>query len=425
MRWFFTLLAWLIVLSIAGVAGTRIAAPCAPALNLLDPLATLGLPTAASACAAARAAQAPPAGPLPPVVTVAIVAPQEFADSVFVSGTLAARNEVMAGAQIDGLRLTEILAEDGDHVAKNQVLARLDGAQLDALLAQSDAALLRADAAIAQAASQIGQYEASVGQTAADLERAEKLGPGVLAQSSVDQRQAAARSAKSQLAAARDALMAARADKVSRQAERRELQVRIERTFVRAPVAGVVSRRAARLGAVAMGAGEPLFRIIEDGAIDLEADAPQQFIGRLQPGQEARVRLPGLDGETPARVRLVSQEIDKNSRTGKVRIALAQEARARIGGFASATIVIERRSGLSAPASAVLRTGDRSYVEAIENGRVALRAVAPGVTQGDRIELRDGVTAGETLVARAAAFLRAGDLVRPIHPPAGAGDPAP
>ena len=60
--------------------------------------------------------------------------------------------------EIDGLRVVELLAEDGDRVAKDQVLARLDRSQLDALLAQNDAALARADAAIAQARNQKEQY---------------------------------------------------------------------------------------------------------------------------------------------------------------------------------------------------------------------------------------------------------------------------
>jgi len=81
----------------------------------------------------------------------------------------------LIGVQLDGLRVVEILAEDGDRVAKGQVLARLDRSQLDALLAQNDAALKRSDAAIAQAKSQIAQVDAGRAQANADLARARKL----------------------------------------------------------------------------------------------------------------------------------------------------------------------------------------------------------------------------------------------------------
>src|SRR5262245_58836873 len=84
------------------------------------------------------------AQPLAPAVTVGPARERTFVERLFVSGSLVARDEAMVGAQIDGLRIVELLAEDGDRVAKDQVLARLDRSQLDAMLAQNDAALARA-----------------------------------------------------------------------------------------------------------------------------------------------------------------------------------------------------------------------------------------------------------------------------------------
>src|SRR5438045_5030139 len=104
-----------------------------------------------------------------PAVTVTTARTREVVDPLFVSGTLTAHDEVMIGVQLDGLRVVEILAEDGDRVAKGQVLARLDRSQLDAVLAQNDAALQRSEAAIAQAKSQIAQADAARAQATADL----------------------------------------------------------------------------------------------------------------------------------------------------------------------------------------------------------------------------------------------------------------
>jgi len=50
----------------------------------------------------------------------------------------------------------------------------------------------------------------------------------------------------------------------------------------------------------------------------------------------------------------------------------------------------------------------------VRDGRVEERRVTPGIVEGDEVEIRKGVAEGETLVARAAAFLRPGDVVRPI-----------
>jgi RND family efflux transporter MFP subunit len=355
--------------------------------------------------------------PLRPAVTVARAALRDFVEPLFVSGTLVARDEVMVGTPLDGLRVTELLAEDGDRVEKGQVLARLDRSQLDALLAQNDAALVRAEAAIAQAKSQIEQFEAARDQATADLARARKLDTGVITQATLDQRVAAARSADAQLAAAQSALGVAEADRASRRAERRELMVRIGRTDVVTPVAGLVSRRTARLGAVAMWAGEALFRVIADGAIDLDAEVPEDQVARLTVGMRARLRLPGGESAVDGHVRLLSNEVDRTTRLGKVRIALPSGSAARIGSFASGSIEIARRTAIGVPASALQRSETGASVMLVQDGRVVLRAVEAGVTNRDFTEVRSGLAAGDTVVARAAAFLRDGDEVRSIDLP--------
>jgi HlyD family secretion protein len=350
-----------------------------------------------------------------PVVTVTAVRTREVVESLFVCGTLTARDEVMIGVQLDGLRVVEILAEEGDRVAKGQVLARLDRSQLDALLAQNGAALKRSDAAIAQATSQIAQVDAVRGQANADLARARKLDVTIITQATLDQRVAAARSAEAQFAAATSALAIAEADKASREAERRELMVRIGRTDVVTPVAGVVSRRTARLGAMAMWAGEALFRVIAEGAIDLDADVPEDRLARLAVGMRARLELPGSAQRVEGSVRLIATEVDRATRLGKVRIALPADLPARIGSFASGTIELARREVVVVPASAVLRSENSASVMVVRHERVALAAVEPGVTDAGFVEIRKGLVAGDTVVAQAAAFLRDGDAVRAIH----------
>src|SRR5262245_54113847 len=343
------------------------------------------------------------AKPLPPAVTVLPARERTFIERLFVAGSLVARDEAMVGARIDGLRIVELLAEDGDRVTKDQVLARLDRSQLDALLAQNDAALARSEAAIAQARNQIEQSEAMHAQAAADLGRAKGLAIGVITQATLDQRVAAARSAEAQVAAAQSALAVAEADKRSREAERRELMVRVGRTEVRAPVAGIVSRRTARLGALAMGSADPLFRIIADGAIDLEAEVPQDSLARLAVRMPASIELSG-DERVRGAVRLIASEVDKTTRLGKVRIALAPEARTHIGAFASGTVEIARRIAVGVPAAAVIQSTAGNSVAVVSDGRVELSPVAVGLTNGDDVELRDGLATGQRVVVRAAAF---------------------
>ena len=396
--------------ALAGVWAASVVAPCALPLALMARIA----PGKSAACPAPSAAADQPHVVEPPAVTVIPATKREFVDRLFVSGTLVAREEAQVAARIDGLTIVELDAEDGDHVRQGQVLARLDRSQLDALLAENDAATKRADAAIDQARSMIAQSQAQVQFATSDFDRARKLEAGVMAASTIEQRQTAMKTAEAQLGAAQFALGVAEADRKSRDAERQELLVRIDRTEVKAPVAGIVSLRSARLGAAAATSGEPLFRIIEDGAIDLEADVPEQQLARLAVGMPAELKLPGVERPVLGRVRLVNQEVDKASRTGKVRIALEDVSHAHIGAFASGSIELARREGVGVPATALERDGDKARLDVVRDGKVEARQVKAGIADGDWVEIRSGLTQGESVVARAAAFLRPGDRVRPV-----------
>ena len=418
MRRAFLIIVAVAVAALGGVWATSVVAPCALPSALMIKIA----PGKAASCPAPTvAAVDQPRAVEPPAVTVVPAVKREFVDRLFVSGTLVAREEAQVAARIDGLSIVELDAEDGDRVKEGQVLARLDRTQLDALIAQNDAATKRADAAIDQAQSMIAQSEAQVHFADDDFDRARKLGGGVMSVSTIEQRETAMKTAEAQLAAARNALKLAEADRKSRDAERQELLVRIDRTEVKAPVAGVVSRRSAKLGADAMSAGEPLFRIIEDGAIDLEADVPEQSLARLAVGMPAELKLPGVEGAVAGRVRLVNQEVDKASRTGKVRIALEDVSHAHIGAFASGEVELTRRDGVGAPSAALKREGDSARLYVVRDGKVEERRVKLGILDGEAVEIESGVAAGESVVARAAAFLRPGDRVRPMPETAAGG----
>jgi len=393
---------------VGGLAAAFAVAPCAPPFAILS-----GLGLAPAQCAAPRAAEAPRAI-APPTVTVVAAVDRPFVDRLFVSGSLVAREEAQVAAQIDGLTIIEIDAEEGDAVAAGQTLARLDRSQLDAQVAQNEAATARADAAIAQARSAIDQAQAQVSWAESDYDRAAKLGPQVMPAATIEQRETALRTARAQAAAAEHALAVAEADRKARDGERRELEVKLAETEVKAPVAGIVSRRSARLGAAVGGAGEPLFRIIKDGAIDLEAEAPEQALPRLAVGMAATLKLPGVADPVAGTVRLIGAEVDKASRTGKVRVALAAGAPAHVGGFASAEITLAKSQGVGVPASAVARDAAGARALVVRDGVVEQRKVTVGVAEGDEIEIAGGVNAGEMVVARAAAFLRPGDRVNAV-----------
>ncbi|PSC02864.1 efflux RND transporter periplasmic adaptor subunit [Alsobacter soli] len=379
------------------------------ALIALAPVVAAPLaPAAQAAEAAAQQSMSIPA------VSVVQAARREMTDRVVVSGTLAARDEVLVSAEIDGLRVTQLLADEGDTVKAGQVLARLSRDTLDAQMSQNDAALARADAAIAQARSQIVQAEAAQVEAQAALGRAQALVKGGnVTQEVLDQRIAAARAADARLAAAKDGLALAQADRAQNLAQRTELQLRIARTEIKAPAAGVVSRRSVKLGGLSAMAGEPMFRIIANGDVELEADVLEMHLAHLAPGAPAIVKV--RDGkELQGRVRLLPAEVDRTTRVGKVRIQLPQDPSLRVGAFARGEIIVAQREAVTAPTSALVFGDAGATVQVVRDDKVEVRPVKVGIVSGGYAEIASGLQNGEAVVARAGAFLRDGDAVRVI-----------
>jgi RND family efflux transporter MFP subunit len=371
----------------------------------------------------AQAAKDKPAGAaaITPSVTVAQARLGDIAETVIVGGTLVAREEVLVAAQVEGLAITEILVEEGQGVAKGQVLARLSRETIDTSLAQNTAQIARAEAAIAQTRNTISEAQAAQGAAAASFDRTRQLRKdGIASAETFDQREATARQTTARLAFAREQLRLAEADLALSKAARRELEIRLARTDIRAPAGGVVSRRSARVGAIAAGAGEPLFRLIEDGAIELEADVAEASLVRIKAGQPAWARPAGFGEDVQGKVRLVSSEVSRTTRLGRVRIALADSAGLTIGAFARGRIEVARSKGVLVPLSAVQFGAQGTQAQVVGQGRVEVREVRTGLRQNGLIEIVSGVQPGEEIVLVAGSFLRHGDRVNAVAAPSAA-----
>ena len=355
----------------------------------------------------------------PPIaVTVARATPARLIETVLVTGSLVPREEILVGPEVEGLRITEVLADEGDRVTKGQLLARLSNEALEAQLAQNDAGKLRAEAALAQAASNIMAAEARLTEARNAYNRAKPLTQsGALSESGMDQRTTAAKTAEASLAAAKDGLKLAEAELAQVAAQRRELAWKRSRTEVRAPADGIISRRIARVGGFAAGASDAMFRIIAKGEVELDAEIIEARLAQIKVGQQVEVEAAGA-GRVQGTVRLVSPEIDKATRLGRLRIFLGDSPTLRVGAFASGTITTATSEGLTIPASAVLYTADGATVQVVVESRIATRSIKLGLAQGAIVEVRDGLKEGDAVVVKSGTFLRDGDKVRAIQAPA-------
>jgi len=350
-----------------------------------------------------RGERAPaPAAAVRPALTVTTALPQRVSlpTTLAANGNIMAWQEASIGAEGAGLRLTQVHAGVGDHVRKGQVLATLSADTVQADLAQARAAVAEAEAAAAEAAN--------------NAQRARTLqGTGALSASQISQYLTAEQTARARVEAAR--------------AQLQSQQVRLRQTSVVAPDSGIVSSRAATVGAV-VASGTELFRLIRQGRLEWRAEVTSTELGRLTTGTTALVTA-ASGARLAGRVRMIGPTVDPQTRSALVYVDVkplpGTAASARAGMFARGEFDLGAVPALTVPQQAVVVRDGFSYVYRVgPDHRLAQVKVQPGRIAGDRVEILQGLAADARIVATGAGFLNDGDLVRVVDAPVPAVVPA-
>jgi RND family efflux transporter MFP subunit len=335
-------------------------------------------------------AKAPPEAPAT-VATVSVVpvAKAMLADSLLVNGSLTPWEDLSIGAEASGLAITRVLVEEGDRVKAGKLLAKLDDALLQAQLKQTEA--------------QIARSRATLKINEADVQRArELLKTSAISVQAAEQRQATADAARADLALA--------------EAQRAALQAQFDQTEIRAPADGLISQRTARLGKVVT-PGDPLFREVRDGILELDAEVPDRLLPRIHPGQTVLVRQADGSEETGT-VRLVAPLVDKVSRNGIAHVRFPPNDRLKAGTFVTGQLVLDRAETLAVPEAAVLVKDGHALVYVVGEGdKATARAVETGQRTEGKVAIRSGLAEGERVAILGAGFLHDGDRVTVAEAP--------
>lgn len=387
-----------------------------PVPSLLALLMLGAAPAALAETAAETAAGAPaPAAEVLPAITVSAVATRELSDVVLTSGLIQAIEEVQVAPLIEGQQIEAVLAEVGDRVTEGQVLARLSASALDLQRSQILAQVAAAKAQVAQAEAALIEARATADEASRVNERTKALREqGTASQAAADQAAAAATSAGARVLVAQQQLESAHANQTLAEAQLANVDLQLARTEVKAPVSGEITARNARVGAIASAAGQPMFALIRDGALELRADVAERDILRLAPGQTATLTLAGSDTPLTGTVRLVEPVIDATTRLGRVRIALPEGSNVRPGMFAEASVLIDRHQALAVPVTAVGSANGETTVMRVTDGIVSRAEITTGIRDGGWVEVVSGLAEGETIVTKAGAFVRSGDRINPV-----------
>ncbi|SFB32758.1 RND family efflux transporter, MFP subunit [Rhizobium sp. NFR07] len=348
-------------------------------------------------------------------VTVVVARQGAVTEKIPVVGSLAAREEVDVHPLVQGQAIEKILAEVGQSVQKGQPLAIIDTTEAVMLLDKNAISILRARAAMQVEMSRLDVASVAETQARRVLERSRALQPrGAVSQQVLDEHENAHARALAELGLARQSVALAEADMELVARERREIELTIERSTVRAPEAGLVLRRTARIGAMTSGSAAPLFVIARDAVVEFVAQVTETSFLRLGEGMRAEINLFGYEGSLGGTVRLNAAGLDAATRSGEVRVELDETSGLKPGAFARGTINASARRNILLPGSAVKTAGGRSNILVVRDGVIDLRQVTTGARQDGLVEIVDGVSDGEMVVLKSGGFLKAEDRVRPL-----------
>ncbi len=336
-------------------------------------------------------------------VTVVRAAPADMAQTLRLSGTLSAREDIAVSTPLQGLKIVAVYADAGDTVKRGQVLAQLEDVNADSQLRQTEAQLARAKA-------QLRSQQAAAAEAAATLKRYRPLAEAdALSRQELDQQKSAAATAAANVEAAK-------ADIAQLQAQLKDSRNQRGKTQIVAPADGVIAKRNAEAGALT--GPDALFHIIKDGTVELAADAGADELPLLQNGARAQVSVRGRNEAVGGTVRLVPPEIDSSTRLGKVRITLAHSDGLYTGTYGEANIRLPSyRAAAALPETAVSfdSEGKASVLAVDGNGRVSRVPVTAGRKQGGMVEIVSGLENSRAVVRRASAFVNEGNTVKAVE----------
>jgi RND family efflux transporter MFP subunit len=321
--------------------------------------------------------------------TVTVVAPgrDTVVRAINATGTLAARREIPVGVVGEGGQVTRVFVDAGDWVQRGQVLVSVDRS-----VQVQQAAALEAQIGVARADLLLAQNE---------LDRALQLvDRGFISKADVDRK-----------TATRDA---ARARVNVATAQLGETRARNARLDIRAPVSGYVLERNVETGQTVSAGSGVLFRLAQDGQMELQAQLSENDLALVSEGVPASVTPVGTDRVFNGTIWQVAPMINTQNRQGIARISLPFDKALRPGGFASVEIKAGSMSAPVLPESAVQTGREGSFVYIVgKDNKVKQRPVKVGDTTANGLIIASGLDGTERVVLYAGGFLNPDETVNP------------
>jgi RND family efflux transporter MFP subunit len=355
----------------------------------------------------------PNGGAEPRQVRVVLASETEAARMVSASGTLAADDQIILGTKVIG-RLGEISVDLGSRVKKGQALARIDPSDYRLRVDQAEAALQQARVRLGLAPSGTSdrvdiEQTATVRQAAAVLKEAKLTHERMI---QLWDRKLIARAeldaAVSQLTVADGRYQDAIEEVRNRQAvlvqRRSELEIarqQLADTTIVSPIEGAVAERQAAVGQY-LPAGAPVVTLVRTHPLRLRLAVPEREAGLVRVGQTVNLTVEGDPNKYHGRVARLSPAIAESNRTLMIEAEVPNgQGLLRPGSFAKADIVVESGQRIvTVPAESIVTFAGIEKVLTVAKNAAVEKRVRTGRRIGDRVEITEGLAAGEHVVVK-------------------------
>jgi len=344
-------------------------------------------------------------------VRVAHATTETLARTVPVAGTLAADEQAQLGMKVAG-RLETISVDLGDPVRRGQVIARLVPTDFQLRISQSQNLLDQARASLGIApgtpnavvppekTSVVKQAAATLNQARLTRDRMANLfEQQLIPQQDLDTAEANFGVAEARYQQAIEDARGRQAVLGQRMSELEIARQQLSDSMLKAPFDGMIQERLVGPGDY-VAAGAPVVVLVRVHPLRLRLAVPERESANVRNGQEVRVTVEGDPATYAGRVARISPAISEDNRTLQIEAEVPNpDARLRPGAFARAEIVTRSSEpAVVVPAAAIVRFAGLEKVMGVESGKAVEKRVRTGRRAGDRIEIVDGVAAGDPVV---------------------------
>lgn len=319
----------------------------------------------------------------------------ELVVPVIAEGAVRARHSAEIKFELAG-RITRVTVEEGQRVRRGQRLATLDDREYQVALEEARNNRLQALGQIAVEERDLGEAGAArvaLDEQIAELEAMERRGEITKDERRAREMELGVNAVKD--GAYRRELLEVRSGLATARAAEARAELNLERTVLRAPFDGVV--RGLELSAgERVQTGETLLMVIDDVEVEAEVGVLEADLKGLEVGRPVLVNIPALDETVPARVDVISPEIDPESRTCSVLVRLrSDDGKIKPGMFVRASIAGSiHPDKIVVPASAILTRDGRPLVFRIEDDRAKWVYVELGLRNDHAVEIARVVQGG-------------------------------